>query len=404
MNRRLIVAVGILVLILVLVALAVRVRTTPTQPDVGPTPSPTTTTASTPNQSTLVVAVRDESSLITDAVVHGAIAKPDALPLGSWLSLQPGLAIAVNEKGSVSLSQRGPFSPVDVSAELSNELGFDVDGAFILDRLAFAALVDSVGGVTVNSPTPVVAVDADGATTVLVKGGKQKLFGPAAAQYVIALGPNEEQATRMARFDDVWTQVLLKLPGNVDRVRGIVVSLGSLSRLSLSPEDIAESLLDAQTSLTARTMTSGIPSTVKAGVGSTAIYTVLPAPTQQTVVDLFAPSVLVPGTGGAVPRVRVFAAGATFESIDDVSVAFTSEDLSLVWGGHTVPVAATEILIPDEAQRALGEKVAKTLGLPVSAIRVDATQAAGVQAAVKLAADVTVNSEPATPSASAVAP
>lgn len=312
--------------------------------------------------------------------------------------MQPGLAISVNELGSVSLSQRGPFSPGDVSGDVANELGFDVDGAFILDRLAFAALVDSVGGVAVNSLVPIVAVDADGVTTVLVKAGPRKLFGPAAAQYVITLNPDEDQAGRMARFDDVWRQVILKLPGNIDRVRGIVGSLGSLSRLSLPPETVAESLLNAQTSLTARTMTYGVPAATVAGVGSTAIYTVVPVGTQQTVATLFGPSLLDPGAAGALPRVRVFAAGASYDAIDDVSTAFTADAMSLVWGGQRASAAATQIFIPDSAQRALGEQVARTLGVPVSAVRVDPAQTVGVAASVLLAADSTFTTASATPS------
>ncbi len=399
MNRRLLAAVAVLVLILILVAVAVLVRTSATQPEIQPTPSPTTTTPGTPNQDTMLVAVRDENSLITDAVVHGAVSKPDTVPVGSWLSLQPGLAIAVNELGSVSLSQRGPFAPADVSGDVANELGFDVDGAVILDRLAFAALVDSVGGVTVNPPVPIVAVDADGETTVLVKAGPRKLFGPAAAQYVIALNPDEEQAGRMARFDDVWRQVLLKLPGNVDRVRGIVGSLGSLSRLGISPETVAASLLNAQTSLTARTMTSGVPTAIVAGVGSTAIYTVVPAGTEHTIVTLFGPSLLVPVVDGVMPRVRVSAAGASYDAIDDASAAFKTERISLVWGGQRQTATATQIFIPDSAQRALGEQVARTLGVPASLVRVDPTQTVGVQASVQLAADSTFTTASATPRA-----
>ncbi len=400
MSRRLLVAIGLLLLILVLVAVAVLVRTNSTTPEVKPTPSPTTTNSvGTPDQGTMLVAVRDEKSLITDAVVHGAVATPDTVPVGSWLSMQPGLAIAVNNLGSVSLSQRGPFAPADVARDVSNELGFDVDGAFILDRLAFAALVDSVGGVTVNSPVPVVAVDADGKTTVLVKAGKSKLYGPAAAQYVIALNPNEEQEGRMARFNEVWTQVLLKLPGNLDRVRSIVGSLGSLSRVSLSPEEVSEALLNAQTSLTARTMTTSTPSAAVAGVGATAIYTVIPAKTQPTILGLFAPSVLIPGTDGAVPRIRVSAAGADYEAIDEASNAFTAEKLSLVWGGQLATQPSSEVFVPSEKERTLGEQIARTLGLSTTQVKVAPTQTVGVQASVQLAADSKFTTPSPTPSA-----
>jgi len=400
-NRRLFLSISLLILVLVLVAIAVLVRNTATQPEVNPTPSPTNSVPGTPNQGTMLVAVRDEESQITDAVVHGAVASTDALPVGSWLSLQPGLAIAVSESGSVTLSQRGPYSPTDVANEVANELGFDVDGAFILDRLAFAALVDSVGGVTVNSPVPIVEIDADGETTVLVKAGKRKLFGPAAADYVITLNPSEQQAGRMARFNEVWTSVLLKLPGNIDRVRGIVGSLGSLSRLSMPAEDVASILLDTQTSLTAQTITAGVPSAEVAGVGSTAIYTTIPAPTQATITSLFSPSILVPGVDGAVPRVRVYAAGAGYPAVQSSAEAFSTANLALVWGGQRLPEVASKIFVPDEASRSTGELVAQTLGLPATIVVVNPAETIGVQASVQLAADSTFTTPSPTQSAPA---
>lgn len=396
MSRRLLVAIGLLVLVLVAVSIAVLMRSAPTA-DPQPTASPTSTTPSTPKQNTMLVAVRNDDSQIADAVTLGSTPQQNATPAGSWLSMQPGLAIAVNDRGSVSLAQRGPFSPTDVAKDTTNELGFEVDGAFILDRLAFAALVDSVGGVTVNSPVPIVVVDADGKTTVLVKAGKRKLFGPAAAQYVLTLNPGEEQPARMARFDDVWTQVLLKLPGSVDKVRSIVGSLGSLLRTNLTPEEATEVLLDTQTSLVAKTMTAATPTAQVAGTGTTAIYTVIPAGTQPTVQKLFGLSVLVPGVDGAVPRIRVAAAGATYEAIDEAQTAFTAANLSLVWGGQLATQAKSEIFIPNEAARVTGEKVALTLGLPLTVVKVAPAETIGVQVSVRLAADSTFT----TPSPSA---
>lgn len=397
MNRRLMIAVGLLVVILLLVGLAVYSRSHSTQPEPQPQPSPTSTPVGTPNQATLLVAVRDDNSQITDAVVHGAVRRSGAVPIGSWLSLQPGLAIAVNATGSVTLAQRGPFSPSDVGNELANELGFDVDGAMVLDRLAFAALVDAVGGVTVDVKVPIVEIDADGTTTVLIRSGQRTLFGPAAAQYVITLNPGEPQGDRMARFDDVWAQVILKLPGNEDKVRGIIGSLGSLSRLSATAEDISRSLLDAQTSLTARTMSTGQPTAVVSGVGPLAVYTSVPGQTQPTVLALFSPSLLVPGVDGVLPRVRVSAAGSGYAAIAQAQVEMRAANLSLVWGAHLPAIEQTAIFVPNQDQQELGEELAKLLGVPAGRVQVAPDRCVGVQAAVWLADDSVF----ASPSASA---
>ena len=135
MSRRLLVAIGILVLFLVLVVLAVVLRSSAT-PEPDPVPSPTSSAPVTPTQNTMLVAVRDDNSLITDSVVLGSVARANSTPTGSWLSVQPGLAIAVNSSGSVSLSQRGPFSPNGCFTRGHQRAGIHCRRAFILDRLA----------------------------------------------------------------------------------------------------------------------------------------------------------------------------------------------------------------------------------------------------------------------------
>ena len=85
--------------------------------------------------------------------------------------------------------------------------------------------------------------------------------------------------------------------------------------------------------------------------------------------------------------------------LTQASNAFTAEKLSLVWGGQEVTQAASEIFIPSEKERALGEQVARTLGCPQAIVKVAAAQTIGVQASVRLAADSTFTTPSPTPPA-----
>lgn len=397
MSRRLVVGTGLLALVLVCIAIAVLVRTMPAPtPDPSPTPSLTQTTVA---QQTLMFAVRDDEGDIADAVVIGTDSTQTP-PVASWLSMQPGLEMGVTNTSPLTLAAMGPDAPQDSAQEVSNLLGFNTNGAMVLDRLAFAALVDGVGGVTVEPAYPIVAVADNGTSTVVVKAGKRKIYGPAAAAYVITLNPGESQTARMDRFNEVFKQVIAKLPGNLDKVRSIIGSLGSSSRISLAPETIAEILLELQTAQNDQTVTNGIPQTTARGNGASALYLVDPGANQPVMTKLFAESMLVPGKNGVFPRVRLMAAGITNDSVLRVQQAMLADSLTMVWGGEVAPVKHSVIYIPDEASRALGQQIATTLGLTDPDIRVNPKQTIGVQASVRLSRDTSMSSASATPSAS----
>lgn len=407
MSRRLVLVSGLLALVIFSVVIAVLARTSPQEPPPEPDPNSTSIAPSRPVQNTMLFAVRNDVGIITDSVVLGT-APTGQQSAASWLSIQPGLSVDINTVGTLTLAQRGRAKPQDISANVANQFGITVDGAAILDRLAFAALVDAVGGVTVSGATAIVGPGPDGELKVLVKAGRRQLFGPAAATYVITLNPGEAQEDRMARFDEVFTQVVLKLPGNVDRVRSILGSLGALSRTSLSPEQSSEILLQVQTALTDRagefaTAPAEVVGTEVVGASKQAVYTLNPAASQPVVEKLFRNSILRPGVGDALPRVRVFAAGVSNTSIVATQARFAQNALTMVWGGQQNPRKVSRIYLPGEPSRALGEQLAQILGLPLDSLVVNPARSAGAQAAIRLAPDSTLTRSPPSASGSASA-
>lgn len=384
MSRRLVVALGVLVLVIVCILIAVLVRTQPAS-NVQPSPTPTSTAVpSKPSQATMMVGVRDDSGEMADAILMGteqtfALAKPTK---GSWLSLQPGLALDIAPDGVITLAEEGPWDPSDSAGQVANQLGIRIGGGFVMDRLAFAAMVDAVGGVTVNTPVPVIATDPeDGKTKVVVKAGKHKLFGPAAALYVVTLSPGEAQTARMERFNEVWQQIVVTLPGNVDRVRGIVGSLGSSSRISMSADEISQILLTYQTALTDENVQVQTMPATSLGTGRDAIFTTAPGPAWEMTTAMFKPSIAVPGENNAKPRVRMVAAGISNSLALEAKSSILGAGFTFVWGGITDTTTTSAVYVPTEAAlKTVGAPLSAALG--VASATVDAAQSVGAQGAV----------------------
>lgn len=391
MSRRIVLWVGMGTLILVCVAIAFLVRVNSSKGGPVP-PSPSAPTPPTQVQQTALIAVRADTGLIADAVTFGTETDVENQErvAASWLSMQPGLVVDVNTDGQVTVAERGPGAPSDTGEIIGNQLGFNLGDVIVLDRLAFAALVDAVNGVTVNVETSIVAVDADGTSEVLVRKGNQKLYGPAAADYVTTLNRGESPSERMSRYDDVLRQVVVKLPGDIDKARSVLGSLGSSSRTSGSVESIAQVLVAMRTALLDSTVTTGVPAADAGQVSGPSLYTLDPAENEAVMTELFAASLLVPGRNGAVPRVRVYAAGITYDATVAAQQALDENGQALVWGGQVKAAKTSEILISSAKLRAVALETATALGLSASLIEIDPSASPGVQVTVRLAPDSTL--------------
>ncbi len=394
MSRRLGVGVGLLGIVVIGILVALLVRTGG-GPDPGPTPSQSASVAV--SQASYLVAVRDDSGEITDAVLMAFDQDSDK---GSSLSLQPGLGVDINKDGAVTLGEVGPGSPQYINSLVADQLGVNVSGGLIMDRLAFAGLVDAVGGVVVNVAAPITERGADGKVKILVRPGNRRLYGPAAAAYVTTLSPGESQAARMARFDTVWKQIIGLLPPNSDRVRSIVGSLGSSARMSMTAEVAAVFLTAYQAAQSAGNVVAATLPVTGIGVGATELFTLAPAKAQPVIVSLFGPSMIVAGKNGALPRVRVLSVGAGPAALSQVKQQFARVNLAYVWGGSTVSAKSTTVYVAHSAEAAsVGNVVAGALELPNSVVSVSTANTIGVDATVFVAADIFVASS-SLPSAS----
>lgn len=137
-----------------------------------------------------------------------------------------------------------PSEPDTLTPKTSVEAAFELtlDGSWTLDLLAFAGLVDAVGGVIVEVPQAIVLAGPRDAQDIVISAGRQRLGGVAAAEYATSAIPGGYPVDQLTRFRDVWVSVLARLPESPERLRQILTSLGFLARTTATIETLLDVL------------------------------------------------------------------------------------------------------------------------------------------------------------------
>lgn len=233
MHKRAVAAVALLGLV-VLATVAILVA----QRDREPQPQPTEPV--TPLAATMLVQVRDPSLLAMGSVLMGVDAPRTHLDQLWWT---PDWWIDQIGPQEVSAAELGR-KPVQYAMQtLESQVQVPVDDAWVMDRLAFAGLIDAVSGVRLDLAMPTAYLDEQGLPQIL-EAGTQTLAGAQAADYV--LDPSlRNEALRLQRFQAVWDQVLRRFPADQERSRALVVSLGVLSKTTMTTEELADFMTQA---------------------------------------------------------------------------------------------------------------------------------------------------------------
>lgn len=382
---------GIVAIIaLVAAALTWFLRSRDVPPEAEPTGSPSATASASPKplQRTLLLQVRDGDLLAVDNVLLGAGGGPDR---GVFLFAPPGLLVDVPGAGTLPLGEtaRLPDTLASVDA-MSDLLGVRIDGGFVLDRLAFAGLVDAAGGVPVDVQRAMVVPGPDGKPAATIPKGAQTLDGIAASYYVTTLLPGEKESARIARFSDVFMKVLADLPDDPERMRQVITSLGALARSTIPNDELATTLLELQREVKAqRAVQETLPSTL-VRAGEEEIYLLDQRKADTLVRSLLPEAVLAPGQG---KRVRVLVqngvgtpglGASARDQLVDAGFAYVNGGNASSFGN-----AKTLVIVPDDSpgSRERGTAVAEALGVPATALRVAAAGQSIADVVVVLGAD-----------------
>lgn len=356
--------IALVLLAIIVTAMAVVIRNSGTgQPLVDPSGPPG---PSLPANPTLLVQVRDDGLTTVNNVVMGLDSAADQ---GSSLYLPQNLVVDLVEGRDETLGLTGFKTIAQAAPLVAAQTGIRVDHTFVLDRLAFAGLIDSVGGITLDIAEPLVVRDRWGSVVEVVPMGVRTLDGPQAAIYSLYLGADAPESERQARFTAVWQAVLEQLPSSPDQMRAVLASLGALSRSTDTLAALADFLTTAgQDAREGRWTTANLP-TSPGSYGPLPVEWVEPVAGTETATMLFPDALLSPDDPPV--RVRVYQAGGTQAEVDQVRTQLVEDGFSFVWSGPAETIPSTQVSVADPAELPAGRSVAEAIDVGSDAVVVD---------------------------------
>jgi hypothetical protein len=166
------------------------------------------------------------------------------LTRGGAFTVPAGVLVDVDGLGQLPLADALPDAGGEESTRaFATAVGADVAGSWVLDESALSALVDEVGGITIEVDVDVTEPGAEGAT-VVIPAGNQALDGAKAAAYASFRAEGEDTVAQAQRFGRVLQAAVAALPQGEEPVGAILVGLGGGSVTTLDDTALARTLSD----------------------------------------------------------------------------------------------------------------------------------------------------------------
>ncbi|WP_020116334.1 LCP family protein [Streptomyces canus] len=282
-----------------------------------------------------------------------------------------------------SVDDDGSSGTVD---SLDTVLGTDIEGTWRLDTPYLQNLVDLVGDIDVdtNAAVPDPAATKKGQAPLVSKGKDQTLSGKMAVAYATYRASGEAQNAQLERFGQVLQGVLRKLSSDPAAATTTVQTLAQILDPSLTDKDLG-------------TFLAKLADLAKSGDYKTALLPVqqdgtLSAEAGASVVkDVLGGKAKSPDKDAAV-SVSVQNATGTRDNTEKARVVLLNGGFTFVDGGTPASArTSSKVVYADPADKANATEVAKTLGLPTSAVG-KGTIASGADVSVVLGQDYTPDS------------
>lgn len=276
---------------------------------------------------------------------------PNALALSGDDGSTTTLAKSVDDDGSSGTRD-----------EIDTVLGTEIQGTWRLDTPYLQNLVDLIGNIEVDTNANVPDPDAKskGTAPLVRKGKAQTLSGKSAVAYATYQGSGEAQNAQLERFGQVMQAVLRKLTSDAQGATTTVQTLGMIIEPPLTDKDLGVFL-------------AKLADLAKGGDYKTAL---LPVQTDGTLSAQASASVVKDVLGGtakspdkdAAIRVSVRNASGVKDNTGKARVVLLNGGFSFQDGGSGATEATSEVVYADAADKDDATEVAKTLGLPASAV------------------------------------
>nr|WP_203645373.1 LCP family protein [Streptomyces sp. SID14478] len=293
---------------------------------------------------------------------------PNSLALQSDDGTATTLSKSVDDDGSSGTSEA-----------LDTLLGTDVEGTWRLDTPYLSNLVDLVGNIDVDTNADVPDPAKKG-TFLVHKGQEQTLSGAAAVAYATYRGKGEAETAQLMRFGQVMQGVLRKLSSDPQAATTTVQTLAQILDPSLNEKDLGAFLAKlADRAKEGDYKTALLPVQQNGGLSESASNSV--------VKDVLGGTVKAPAQGDSL-RVAIKNATGDQGRTEKARVALVNGGYTFVSGGTGSSVATSLVTYADDARKQDATEVAKTLGLPATAVK-KGSAAANADVSVVLGSDYT---------------
>lgn len=280
---------------------------------------------------------------------------------GATVLLPGTLGVAKQDGTGTSLGKSVEDGGIGTREALDTVLGTRIGGTWRLDTPFLERLVDLVGGIEVDTDTAVPA-DDQAKTPAVGQGPKQSLTGAMAVAYATHRPQGEPEAKQLERTGKVLYAVLRKIPGDPKAAATTVESMGQILDPGLDAQNLGALL-------------SRIGEHAKVGAYRTELLAVKPDggltdDANKRVVKEVLGGSFTAAQPGAAPRVGLRDATGDEKTQVTAKAALLNGGYAFVDGGKADRAAATsQITYQDDAQRDRAVDVAKTLGLPETAVK-----------------------------------
>ncbi|MGP3978402.1 LCP family protein [Streptomyces sp. 8N114] len=297
---------------------------------------------------------------------------------GSTVLLPNSLAVSTEDGRTTTLGKSVEDEGAGPTRDsLNTLLGSGIKGTWRLDTPYLENLVELVGGIAVDTDTTVPGTKR-GQEPQVKRGSNQGLDGRAAVAYATYRAQGELQTKQLARFGQVMQAVLKKLSSDPGAVTKTVESLGQIPDPSLSEAQLGASLAKLanhakQSNYSTRTLPVRADGTLSSQVSDEVVKKVLGGSVKNSDPD-------------AAPRVSLKNATGKRGLDNAASAALVNGGYTVVKGGTGTTRTRSLVAYAEAGQKAKAQEIAKTLGLPGSAVR-KARGAANADVTVLLGAD-----------------
>jgi anionic cell wall polymer biosynthesis LytR-Cps2A-Psr (LCP) family protein len=358
-RQRRFLAAGLAALLL-LAAVVVFVRTR------GGDEAPSTIAKQTRTQTTLLFQVQGESG---DAIASALLAHDPAGRTGAAVLLPSQVIVTVPGTGALQLGRALKTVPPERSRSgVGDLLGVTVDAGWVIDVPTLGRLVDQLGGVVADVDVPVIQ-----SRVIVLNPGSQRLDGQHAIAFLRYLASGEQEQARLARLQEILDGVLTALPHSTAQVGTVLSGLGARSNASEPVPALASFLVGLAADSRADALQYDTLPVIPIDPGNGVTSFRVDADATRAVVDRLLAQSVPPGARQTGNRVLVLNGVGTPGIGEKVRGKLVPAGFVFVASRNNASfgVAKTRVLVKEatpEAQ-AVGEKVAKALGVPLDSVQ-----------------------------------